>query len=315
MSEKQYLGLLTHVLDHGERRQDRTGTGTVGVFGAQCRYDLQKGFPALTTKKLYWKGVVHELLWFLKGDTNIKYLVDNGVHIWDDDALRHYRTMHDNWAEPEYDGPPLTKDEFMQSLDQESYINGYIYGDLGPVYGAQWRRWKGPVDPDDPSGKQIEIDQLSDLIRGIKNNPFSRRHILSSWNVGEIWDMGLPPCHVTIQFYVSNDKHLSCHMYQRSADMFLGVPFNIASYALLTHMIAQVCGLQAGEFIHSLGDAHIYLNHVQQVEEQIKRTPYKLPKLELNQEIKNIDDFKYEDIRLVEYKSHPAIKAKLSVGV
>lgn len=264
---KEYLDLLQHVLDHGNKRGDRTGTGTISVFGTQTRYDLRKGFPAMTTKKLWFKGVVYELLWMLKGDTNIKYLVNNGVHIWDD------------WADEN--------------------------GDLGPVYGEQWRSWTAK---DHPGG----IDQIKQAIHDIKYNPDSRRHIVSAWNVGDLDRMKLPPCHLLFQFYVNGDE-LSCMMTQRSADAFLGVPFNIASYALLTHMIAQVCGLKVGEFIHSIGDCHIYLNHLNQVNMQLSRDPYPLPKLWLKPDIKDIDDFNYEDIKLEDYQCHPAIKAPIAV--
>jgi len=267
---KQYLDTLCNILDNGNKRGDRTGTGTTSIFGTQNRYDLRKGFPMMTTKKLWFKGIVHELLWMLSGDTNIKYLADNGVHIWDD------------WADED--------------------------GDLGPVYGSQWRSWN--LDP--WTNATTALDQIAQVINDIKYNPESRRHIVSAWNAGEVSKMKLPPCHLMFQFYVAGDE-LSCHMYQRSADMFLGVPFNIASYALLTHMIAQVCGLKVGEFIHTIGDAHIYSNHMNQVNMQLGREPYDLPTLWLNPDIKCIDDFKFEDIRLEGYKSHPTIKAPISV--
>lgn len=263
---KQYLDLLSHILENGNEKTDRTGTGTKSVFGYQMRFDLQKGFPLLTTKKLHTRSIFHELLWFLKGDTNIKYLHDNKVTIWDE------------WADEN--------------------------GDLGPVYGKQWRAWQG-VD-----GKII--DQISQLIHQIKNTPDSRRMLVSAWNVGEVEQMALPPCHIVFQFYVANNK-LSCQLYQRSADVFLGVPFNIASYALLTEMIAQVCGLKAGEFIHTLGDAHLYLNHLDQARLQLSRMPYELPKLVLNPEVKDIFDFTYEDIKIENYVSHPHIKAEVAV--
>ena len=263
---KQYLDLLSHILENGNEKTDRTGTGTKSVFGYQMRFDLQKGFPLLTTKKLHTRSIFHELLWFLKGDTNIKYLHDNKVTIWDE------------WADEN--------------------------GDLGPVYGKQWRAWQG-VD-----GKIT--DQISQLIHQIKNTPDSRRMLVSAWNVGEVEQMALPPCHIVFQFYVANNK-LSCQLYQRSADVFLGVPFNIASYALLTEMIAQVCGLKAGEFIHTLGDAHLYLNHLDQARLQLSRMPYELPKLVLNPEVKDIFDFKYEDIKIENYVSHPHIKAEVAV--
>ena len=263
---KQYLDLLSHILENGNEKTDRTGTGTKSVFGYQMRFDLQKGFPLLTTKKLHTRSIFHELLWFLKGDTNIKYLHDNKVTIWDE------------WADEN--------------------------GDLGPVYGKQWRAWQGA------DGKIT--DQISQLIHQIKNTPDSRRMLVSAWNVGEVEQMALPPCHIVFQFYVANNK-LSCQLYQRSADVFLGVPFNIASYALLTQMLAQVCGLEAGEFIHTLGDAHLYLNHIDQAKLQLSRTPYELPKLVLNPEVKDIFDFKYEDITIEDYVSHPHIKAEVAV--
>ena len=263
---KQYLDLLSHILENGNEKTDRTGTGTKSVFGYQMRFDLQKGFPLLTTKKLHTRSIFHELLWFLKGDTNIKYLHDNKVTIWDE------------WADEN--------------------------GDLGPVYGKQWRAWQG-VD-----GKIT--DQISQLIHQIKHTPDSRRMLVSAWNVGEVEQMALPPCHIVFQFYVANSK-LSCQLYQRSADVFLGVPFNIASYALLTAMIAQVCNLEPGEFIHTLGDAHLYSNHLDQARLQLSRTPYELPKLVLNPEVKDIFDFTYEDIKIENYVSHPHIKAEVAV--
>ena len=263
---KQYLDLLSHILENGNEKTDRTGTGTKSVFGYQMRFDLQKGFPLLTTKKLHTRSIFHELLWFLKGDTNIKYLHDNKVTIWDE------------WADEN--------------------------GDLGPVYGKQWRAWQGA------DGKIT--DQISQVVNQIKNSPDSRRMLVSAWNVGEVEQMALPPCHIVFQFYVANDK-LSCQLYQRSADVFLGVPFNIASYALLTEMIAQVCDLEAGEFIHTLGDAHLYSNHLDQARLQLSRTPYELPKLVLNPEVKDIFDFTYEDIKIENYVSHPHIKAEVAV--
>jgi len=263
---KQYLDLLQQVLKDGEKKGDRTGTGTISLFGAQARYDLSQGFPVVTTKKLHLRSIIHELLWFLKGDTNIKYLKDNNVRIWDE------------WADEE--------------------------GNLGPIYGYQWRSW--------PAADGSYIDQISEVIDQIKNNPDSRRLIVSAWNVGEIEDMALPPCHAFFQFYVANGK-LSCQLYQRSADLFLGVPFNIASYALLTHMIAQECNLQVGDFIHTLGDAHIYTNHLEQVNLQLSRTPKVLPKLVLNPDIKSVFDFTIDDIQLVDYECDDAIKAPVAV--
>lgn len=263
---KQYLDLLSHILENGNEKTDRTGTGTKSVFGYQMRFDLQKGFPLLTTKKLHTRSIFHELLWFLKGDTNIKYLHDNKVTIWDE------------WADEN--------------------------GDLGPVYGKQWRAWQGA------DGKIT--DQISQVVNQIKKSPDSRRMLVSAWNVGEVEQMALPPCHIVFQFYVANNK-LSCQLYQRSADVFLGVPFNIASYALLTQMLAQVCGLEAGEFIHTLGDAHLYSNHLDQAKLQLSRTPYELPKLVLNPNVKDIFDFTYEDIKIENYVSHPHIKAEVAV--
>lgn len=263
---KAYHQLLQDILDNGVLKEDRTGTGTLSIFGHQTRYNLSEGFPLVTTKKVHWKSVVYELLWFLKGDTNIQYLKENKVSIWDE------------WADER--------------------------GDLGPVYGAQWRSWKG--------AKGETVDQLSKVIEQIKNNPNSRRLIVSAWNVGELENMALPPCHAFFQFYVANGK-LSCQLYQRSADVFLGVPFNIASYALLTHMIAHVCGLQVGEFVHTLGDAHIYLNHMDQVKTQLERTPKTLPKIRLNPAIQSIEQFKFEDIELLEYSPDPAIRAPVAV--
>ena len=263
---KQYLDLLQYILDNGIEKNDRTGVGTRSVFGYQMRFDLQNGFPLVTTKKLHLRSIIYELLWFIHGDTNIKFLHDNNVSIWDE------------WADEN--------------------------GDLGPIYGKQWRRWEGK------DGKVI--DQLSWVINEIIKNPNSRRLIVSAWNVAEISEMKLPPCHVLFQFYVANNK-LSCQLYQRSADVFLGVPFNIASYALLTHMIAQVTGLQVGEFIHTFGDVHLYLNHIEQAKLQLSREPFALPQLKLNQNIKNIDDFKFEDIEIINYQAHPAIKADVAV--
>lgn len=263
---KQYHDLMKHVLEHGDKKEDRTGTGTLSVFGHQARYNLEEGFPVVTTKKLHLKSIIHELLWFLKGETNIKYLKDNGVSIWDE------------WADEE--------------------------GNLGPVYGSQWRSWKthdGRV-----------IDQIKNVVEMIKKNPDSRRLIVSAWNPGEVEKMALPPCHTMFQFYVANGK-LSCQLYQRSADIFLGVPFNIASYALLTMMIAQVTGLKAGEFIHTIGDAHLYLNHVDQAQLQLSRDFYPLPKMEINPNVTDIFDFKFEDFTLVGYQAHPSIKAPIAV--
>lgn len=276
---KQYLDLLKNILEHGERKGDRTGTGTISVFGQQLRFDLSKGFPLVTTKKTWFKGITHELLWLISGSTNIKYLVDNGVHIWDE------------WADET--------------------------GNLGPVYGAQWRGWGGFTKSTmfgDNTNYFVRrtIDQLSDVISQIKINPNSRRHIVSAWNPADVPEMKLPPCHYLYQFDVTRNK-LSCMFNMRSVDTFLGLPFNIASYALLTHMVAQVCGLDVGNLVASLGDTHIYSNHIEQVKEQLTRQPYELPILKLNTSITTIDDFKYEDISLENYKYHPAIKAPIAV--
>jgi thymidylate synthase len=263
---KQYLDLMRHVRDFGAVKGDRTGTGTLSVFGYQTRFALADGFPLLTTKKLHLKSIIHELLWFLAGDTNIKYLKDNGVSIWDE------------WADEK--------------------------GELGPVYGHQWRSW--------PTPDGGHLDQIANLISQLKTNPDSRRHIVSAWNVAEVDNMALPPCHCLFQFYVA-DGALSCQLYQRSADIFLGVPFNIASYALLTMMVAQVCGLRAGEFIHTFGDAHLYANHLNQVDEQLKREQYALPTMKINPDVKDIFSFKYDDFTLENYQAHPTISAPIAV--
>lgn len=262
----QYLDLLRHVTEHGTRKTDRTGTGTLSVFGHQMRFDLSEGFPLLTTKKLHLKSIIHELLWFLDGDTNIEYLNKNGVHIWDD------------WADAD--------------------------GNLGPIYGAMWRSWESP------DGKII--DQIANLIDGLKRDPDSRRHLVSAWNPGEIGAMALPPCHCLFQFYVADGK-LSCQLYQRSADIFIGVPFNIASYALLTMMVAQVCGYELGDFVWTGGDCHLYLNHVEQAKEQLFRAPRGLPMMRINPDVKGIFAFKYEDFTLEGYNPHPHIKAEVAV--
>ena len=263
---KQYLDLLQHIVDNGNEKSDRTGTGTISCFGYQMRFDLNEGFPVLTTKKLHLKSIIHELLWFINGDTNVKYLKENGVRIWDE------------WADEN--------------------------GDLGPVYGYQWRSWPNPDG--------TSTDQIKKLIDSLTNNPDSRRHIVSAWNPSFIDDMALPPCHCLFQFYVADGK-LSCQLYQRSADTFLGVPFNIASYALFTYMLAQVCGLQPGEFIHTFGDVHLYNNHLEQTREQLSRTPGKLPTMKINPEVKDLFDFKFEDFELVDYDPLPHIKAAVSV--
>ena len=297
---KQYLDLLTRIKTEGAVKMDRTGTGTKSVFGHQMRFDLSQGFPLLTTKKVFLKGIIHELLWFLNGDTNIKYLVDNGVHIWDNDAYRYYNELCVKEGVL-----PVAMEEFLRAAQDgvDSPIEGYKFGDLNHVYGYQWRSWPRP------NGEVI--DQIQQTVDLIKNNPDSRRIIVSAWNVADVEQMALPPCHTLFQFYVANGK-LSCMLYQRSADTFLGVPFNIASYALLTKMMAQVCGLEAGEFVHTLGDTHLYLNHLEQVDEQLSRTPRALPTMRLNPEVKSIFDFKYEDFTLEGYDPYPVIKAPMS---
>ena len=297
---KAYLDLLRRIIDEGAVKGDRTGTGTKSVFGHQMRFDLSKGFPLLTTKKVFLKGVIHELLWFLTGDTNIGYLVRTGVHIWANDAYRYYGELcATNGVEP------ISREEFLAEAEQgnASDMADYRYGDLNHVYGYQWRSWPRP------DGRSI--DQISEVIDTIRRNPNSRRMLVSAWNVAEVEQMALPPCHVMFQFYVA-DGRLSCQLYQRSADTFLGVPFNIASYALLTMMIAQVCGLEAGDFVHTLGDTHLYLNHLEQAAEQLSREPRKLPTMRLNPDVKSIFDFRYEDFTLEGYDPHPAIKAPMS---
>ena len=295
---KQYLELLDKICREGVVRDDRTGTGTKGIFGYQMRFNLSEGFPLLTTKRVFLKGVIHELLWFLKGDTNIKYLVDNGVHIWDSDAFRYYNELC-----VKHGVLPVDKDTFLAAAGIESPIEGYRFGDLNNVYGYQWRSWP---KPDGGS-----IDQIQGVIDTIKSNPSSRRIIVSAWNVADVGSMALPPCHTMFQFFVADGK-LSCQLYQRSADTFLGVPFNIASYALLTMMIAKECGLEVGDFVHTLGDAHLYLNHLEQAKEQLKREPRKLPKMHLRDGVKSIFDYTYDDFELEGYDPHPAIKAPLS---
>lgn len=289
---KQYLELCQHILDHGEMRMDRTNTGTKSCFGYQMRMDLREGFPLLTTKKVFFKGICEELLWFISGNTNIQPLVQKNVRIWNEWPYEKYMKSAAYQNE--------TLEEFVEKIKNDDAF-AKEHGDLGPVYGHQWRDFFG-------------VDQLENLIHDLKENPFSRRHIISAWNPAQIKDMALPPCHAFMQFYVSSDrKYLSCQLYQRSADVFLGVPFNIASYALLTHMIAQVCGYEAKEFIHTFGDVHIYTDHFEQIHTQLERTPRKLPKLKMNPEIKSIYDFKYEDFEIVDYDPWPAIKGKVSV--
>lgn len=313
---KQYLDLCTHILEHGVEKGDRTGTGTKSVFGYQMRFDLSKGFPLMTTKKTAFRLIVSELLWFLKGDTNVKTLIQANNHIWDEWAF-------EKWVKSDqYTGPDMTnfgvrasKDpEFKAVLDQQMkfFCDNILsddtfaeeFGDLGPVYGRQWRSW--------PAKDGETIDQIANLIEGLQKNPDSRRHIITAWNPAEVDDMALPPCHSFMQFYVANGK-LSCQLYQRSADVFLGVPFNIASYALLVHLIAKECKLEVGEFVHTLGDAHIYSNHFEQVKTQLSRTPRPLPTLVLNDEKTSIFDFEVEDISIEGYDPHPKIKAPIAV--
>ena len=295
---RQYLDLLNKICNEGVVRDDRTGTGTKGIFGYQMRFNLGEGFPLLTTKRVFLKGVIHELLWFLKGDTNIKYLVDNGVHIWDSDAFRYYNELC-----VKHGVLPVDMDTFLGALGVESPIDGYKFGDLNHVYGYQWRSW--------PKANGESIDQIKEVIATIKKNPSSRRMIVSAWNVADVGEMALPPCHTMFQFFVAEGK-LSCQLYQRSGDVFLGVPFNIASYALLTMMIAKECGLQVGEFIHTLGDAHLYLNHLEQAAEQLSRDTRTLPRMKLKGDNKSIFDYTYDDFVLEGYDPHPAIKAPLS---
>lgn len=297
---KQYLDLLDKIMREGVVKGDRTGTGTRSIFGHQMRFDLEEGFPLLTTKRVFLKGVIRELLWFLAGDTNIKYLADNGVHIWDNDAYRYYNELC-----VRHGVLPVTEEAFLAAAQagMASPVEGYAFGDLNHVYGYQWRSWPRP----DGGG----IDQIRQVVDTIKRNPDSRRMIVSAWNVAEVEDMALPPCHVLFQFYVAEGR-LSCQLYQRSADTFLGVPFNIASYALLTMMIAQECGLRAGEFVHTLGDTHLYLNHLEQAREQLSRTPRPLPRMRLNPDVKSVFDFRYDDFTLEGYDPWPAIKAPMS---
>ncbi|AZU61044.1 thymidylate synthase [Neobacillus mesonae] len=277
MADKQYLDLCRHILENGVEKGDRTGTGTISTFGYQMRFDLRNGFPMLTTKRLHWPSIAHELLWFLSGDTNTKYLTDNGIRIWNE------------WADEN--------------------------GDLGPVYGEQWRRWlhvSGNHGSFENWYREESVDQIAQVIEQIRNNPDSRRLLINAWNVGELDQMALPPCHFAFQFYVANGR-LSCQLYQRSADVFLGVPFNIASYSLLTHMIAHVTGLEVGEFIHTLGDAHIYTNHIEQVKTQLQRDPRPLPTLKINRQVTDIDDFRFEDFEIIGYDPHPHIAGKVAV--
>lgn len=287
---KEYKEILKHVLKNGVCSNNRTNVDTYSVFGVQTRYDLSKGFPLLTTKKINFNAIVHELLWFIKGDTNIKYLVDNNIKIWNEWPYENYKKSKDFKNE--------SIEEFIEKIKSNSEF-AKQYGNLGPIYGKQWRDFNG-------------VDQLATIINEIKNNPNSRRLIVSAWNPNDIPNMMLPPCHTLFQFYVRDNK-LSCQLYQRSADLFLGVPFNIASYSLLTHLIAQECNLEVGEFIHTIGDCHIYVNHVEQIKTQLKRKERTLPKLILNKEIKSVFDFKFEDIKLEDYHPHPFIKAEVAV--
>jgi len=298
---KQYLSLLQKIMNEGVRKDDRTGTGTLSIFGYQMRFDLKEGFPLLTTKKVYHRGITHELLWFLKGDTNIKYLVDRNVKIWNEWPYEGYKVS------VEFKGETL--DEFVEKIKEDDAF-AQKWGDLGPVYGKQWIRWTGK------DGE--EINQIKNVIEEIKKNPNSRRLIVSGWNVADIQELihgksSAPPlCHTIFQFYVLNGR-LSCQLYQRSADVFLGVPFNIASYSLLTHMIAQECGLEVGEFIHTFGDVHLYLNHMDQALTQLEREPRSLPQLKINPAVKSVFDFTFEDIEVLNYDPHPAIKASIAV--
>ncbi|KKQ66013.1 MAG: Thymidylate synthase [Candidatus Daviesbacteria bacterium GW2011_GWA2_38_24] len=300
-SEWAYLDLLVDILENGGYKDDRTKTGTKSVFGRQIRFDLSKGFPLLTTKKMFLRGIIHELLWFLKGESNIKYLVDNDVHIWDEWPYKYYTQQMEKAGET-----PLAQKDFIGKI-KEDEVFAKKWGNLGPVYGVQWRHWKTP------DGK--EIDQTANVVEGIKKDPYGRRHIVSAWNVADIDEMakaGLPPCHSLFQFYVVKDR-LSCQLYQRSADMFLGVPFNIASYALLTMMVAQVTELKPGDFVHTFGDAHIYSNHIEQAKEQLSREPRPLPTMKINPDVKDIFSFKFEDFTLEGYNPHSPIKAPIAI--
>lgn len=291
---RQYLDLMQHVLDKGIKKEDRTGTGTLSVFGHQMRFDLSEGFPLLTTKKVFLRGIIHELLWFLAGDTNIKYLVDNKVGIWNE-------WPHANYVKQT--GDAISLEAFVERIREDEAF-AQKWGGIGPGYGHQWRSW--------PTPEGGHIDQIAQVVGQIKTNPDSRRLIVSAWNVAEVEKMALPPCHTLFQFYVA-DGRLSCQLYQRSADIFLGVPFNIASYALLTMMIAQVCDLEPGDFVHTLGDAHIYSNHLEQTREQLSRETYPLPKMKINPEVKDLFAFTIDDFELVDYQCHPPIKAPVAV--
>jgi thymidylate synthase len=304
---KQYLELLEDIKTNGVRKHNRTGVDQIGVFGRQLRFDLSEGFPAMTTKKLFMRGIIHELIWFLKGSTNIKYLVDNDVHIWDEWPYRHYLIAQGKKV-PDSNSSDWKKGiaDFTLQIKEDAKFAAK-WGELGPVYGYQWRHWPAP------DGRHI--DQIANAIDLIKNNPSSRRIIVSAWNSADIEEMskaGIPPCHLLFQFYVADDK-LSCQMYQRSADTFLGVPFNIASYSLLTMMMAQVCGLKPGDFVHTFGDTHLYVNHLEQADLQLSRQPRKLPKMKINPAVKSVDDFRFEDFELVGYDPYPAIAASIAV--
>ncbi|AEZ50561.1 thymidylate synthase [Bacillus phage BCD7] len=314
---KQYLDLCESVMKNGEERPDRTGTGTIGIFGYQMRYDLSQGFPLMTTKRVPFRLIAGELLWFLSGNTNIKELVDNNIHIWDADAYR--------WHKTKYPDSTMSEERFEYCI-----LNGIDVGDLGelgPIYGKQWRSWtKVNVWDEEPTecsdgevvdmirGQKETIDQIANVIESIMKDPYGRRHIVSAWNPADLDDMALPPCHTLFQFYVSVDGKLSCQLYQRSGDVFLGIPFNIASYALLTHIIAHLCGLEVGDFIHTIGDAHIYKNHIPQVQEQTRRITKVLPELKIVGHVASIDDFTMDNFVIDGYDPHPTIKGKVSVG-
>lgn len=311
-AEEQYLELLKDILKNGKYKDDRTKTGTKSVFGRQLRYDLSKGFPLLTTKKVFLKAVIYELLWFLRGESNIKYLIDNGVHIWDEWPYKNYlKNQKSKFKNASQKSKVLTQEQFVEKVKKDK-VFAKKWADLGPVYGVQWRRWKKQGKPK----RSGEVDQIKQLIEDIKKTPYSRRLIVTAWNPAEIDDIvksgGLPPCHTLFQFYV-NDGKLSVQLYQRSADVFLGVPFNIASYALLLTMMAQATGLKPGEFVHTFGDVHIYSNHMKQVKEQLKRKPKKLPKIKINPKVTDIGKFKFEDFQLFGYDPHPSIKAPVAV--
>lgn len=293
---KSYLDLLQKILDEGEDKSDRTGTGTRSIFGHQLRFDLSKGLPLMTTKQLHLPSIIYELIWFLKGDTNIKFLCENKVRIWDDWPYELYKKSSDFQGE--------TIKEFTQKIVEDKDGFALKHGDLGPVYGKQWRNWTGI------NGEVI--DQIKEVLTSLKHNPDSRRHIVCAWNPAEIKQMALPPCHCLFQFYVANNR-LSCQLYQRSADVFLGVPFNIASYAILTEMMAHILGYEVGDFVHSFGDVHLYHNHIEQAKLQLSRTPYELPKLSFNRTISSVEDFKYEDFIIENYTFHPKIKAEVAV--